>query len=154
MADRQTIQQYLLNVEWLRPAGSGSNNIKQIPATSFSAKHGTQNAACSEGGECVGWIKHDDWIRYDGFNFGNRTDRVEIRAASISGGGSIELRMDSPAGKLLGSCLIPNTGGWQSWTTFNTKIKPVSGVHKLCLLFHFKHHCFDKRFKPGLLIIV
>ena len=32
------------------------------PATGFAARHGTQNAACSEGGECIGFIEHGHWV--------------------------------------------------------------------------------------------
>ncbi len=130
-------QDYLLNVAWLRP-GNGSEYAGRIPATSFAAKRGTQNAECSEGGECVGFILHGDWVRYERADFGKRSAEVEIRAASASEGGVIELRLDTPEGELLGTCLVPNTGGWQSWSSFKTKIKPVSGVKTLCLAFKAK----------------
>ena len=47
--------------------------------------------------------------------------------------------MDSPDGEILGTCRVPNTGGWQSWSTFTRRIKPragsnaVPGVSKLGL---------------------
>lgn len=125
-------EQYLVNVEWLRP-GTGSEN--HVPATAFTAKHGTQNAACSEGGECVGWIGHGDWLRYDRIDFGTRAVELEIRAASDSEGGVIEVRDGAPDGDLLGSCSVPNTGGWQAWSSFKPRIKPVGGVHTVCLVF-------------------
>ncbi|MCX8038110.1 MAG: carbohydrate-binding protein [Candidatus Sumerlaeia bacterium] len=124
---------YLLNVAWLRRGSQ--ENAPRIPATSFAAKQGTQNAPCSEGGECIGFIEHGHWVRYDRFDFGERTERLQIRAASASEGGIIEVRLDSPQGELLGACTVPNTGGWQSWSTVNAKIKPVSGVRTLCLVF-------------------
>ena len=127
-------QEYLLNVAWLRP-GDGSGNAGRIPATGFAAKHGTQNAPSSEGGECIGFIAHGDWVRYERIDFGQRTEQMEIRAASASEGGIIEIRLDAPDGELLGTCWVPNTGGWQSWSSFKTKLKPVSGVKTLCLVF-------------------
>lgn len=130
----QAGQDYLLNVAWLR-RGDRGGNAGRIPATSFVAKRGTQNAPCSEGGECLGFIAPGDWVRYERIDFGQRTEQVEIRAASATEGGLIELRLDAPDGKLLGTCLVPNTGGWQSWSSFKTKIKPVSGVNTLCLVF-------------------
>ena len=60
--------QYLLNVAWLRPDG-GSGRARRIPATAFAAKKGTQNAPCSEGGECIGFIEHGHWVRYERIDF-------------------------------------------------------------------------------------
>jgi hypothetical protein len=130
----QSSQGYLLNVAWLRP-GSAAANTSRIPATAFAAKHGTQNAACSEGGECIGFIEHGHWVRYERVDFGPRTEQLEIRAASASDGGRIELRLDGPDGELLGTCSVPNTGGWQSWLSYHPSIKPVSGVKALVLVF-------------------
>jgi alpha-L-arabinofuranosidase len=130
----QPSQQYLLNIAWLRP-GDPSENSPHIPATGFTAKHGTQNAPCEEGGDCIGWIAHGDWVQYEHVDFKQHTDHLEIRAASATEGGIIEIRMDAPDGELLGSCSIANTGGWQSWSSFKTKIKPVSGVKTICLVF-------------------
>jgi hypothetical protein len=123
-ADRGT----LLNVAWLQ-AGN------RIAATGMSQRHGTTNAPCSEGGECIGWIMHGDWVRYDTAEFKTGTEELEIRAASASEGGIIELRLDSPDGELLGTVPVPNTGGWQSWVSYKAKIKKLSGVKPLCLAF-------------------
>jgi hypothetical protein len=125
--------QFLLNVAWLRPAGG--TETARIPAPAFAAKHGTTNAPSSEGGECVGWIAAGDWVRYEKVDFKQGAEQVEIRAASAADGGVIELRLDSPDGELLGACDVENTGGWQSWITYKTKIKPVSGIKTLCLAF-------------------
>ncbi|MEI8292021.1 MAG: carbohydrate-binding protein, partial [Verrucomicrobiota bacterium] len=90
---------------------------------------------CSEGGECLGWIMSGDWVRYEQMDFKQGVRQVEIRAASASEGGIIELRLDTPDGDLLGACHVANTGGWQSWVTHKTTIKLVSGVKTLCLVF-------------------
>ena len=126
-------QQYLLNVAWLRPGGA--ENGGQIPAAEFAAQNGIQPAPCSEGGQCIGWIEHGDWVQYERIDFGRRTGQIEIRAASETTGGVIEIHLNTPDGELLGICPVPNTGGWQSWRSFTTKIRPVSGVKTLCLVF-------------------
>jgi hypothetical protein len=126
--------QYLLNVAWLRP-GKGTGNAGRIPATSYTAKNGTQNAPCTEGGECIGFIEHGHWVRYEQLDFGAATDQMEIRAASASGGGIIEIRLDQPNGELLGTCPVPNTGEWQNWVSFQARLKPISGTKTLCLVF-------------------
>ena len=40
-------------------AGKGAD----LPASRAAAKHGTQVAPCSEGGQCVGFICAGDWLR-------------------------------------------------------------------------------------------
>lgn len=125
-------QQYLLNVAWLRP---GSGDADRIPAARFAAQQGVQTAPCSEGGECIGWVDAGDWTRYERVDFGQSAEAIEIRAASATEGGIIEIRLDTPEGNLLGACSVPNTGGWQSWESFNVRIKPTSGVKTVCLAF-------------------
>jgi alpha-N-arabinofuranosidase len=122
---------YLLNVAWIKP----ELTTGRVAADSFAAQQGVQTAACSEGGQCIGWIENGDWARYDKVDFGPGSEQVEIRAASVTEGGIIELRLDSTAGPLLGTCLVTNTGDWQSWSSFRAMIKPTSGVHNLCLVF-------------------
>jgi alpha-L-arabinofuranosidase len=127
--------QYLLNVSWLRP-GKDRGEAGRVPADKFAAHKGVQTAACSEGGQCIGWIEHGSWVRYDGVDFGQSTDNMEIRAASPGEGGLIEVRLDKPEGELLGICRVRNTGDWQSWATFNARLtKAVSGVKTVCLVF-------------------
>jgi hypothetical protein len=127
-------QGYLLNVSWLRPGGE-AGSAGRVAATAFATRHGTQNAPCSEGGECVGFISHGDWLRYERIDFGEQTQQMEIRAASAAEGGIVELRLDAPEGELLGTCSVPNTGGWQAWSSFRANLKPLSGVRSLCLVF-------------------
>lgn len=130
----ETQGNYLLNVAWLRPRRDVENNDR-IAAADFAAQHGIQSAPCSEGGQCIGWIEHGDWVRYERIEFGTRAEQMEIRAASETTGGIIEIRLNAPDGELLGDCSVPNTGGWQSWSSFNAKIEPTSGVKTVCLVF-------------------
>lgn len=124
--------EYLLNLAWIQPEAAKSF---RVPATSFAAQLGVQSAPCSEGGECIGWIENGDWVRFDSVDFGARTEQVAFRAASVTEGGIIEVRLGTPEGDLLGAVSIPNTGDWQSWTTFRARIKPQSGRKNLCLSF-------------------
>ncbi|MBN2506133.1 MAG: carbohydrate-binding protein [Verrucomicrobia bacterium] len=126
--------QYLLNVAWLRPVRDAAD-AGRIPATRVAARKGTQNAPCVEGGECLGFIEHGHWVRYDAVDFGSRTEQIEFRAASASEGGVIEIRLDTPEGERLGSCAVRNTGDWQAWASFTAPIRPVGGTRVLCLVF-------------------
>ncbi len=121
--------QYLLNVAWLQVGA------RRIPSEGFAAQRGVQTADCSEGGQCIGWIEHGDWVRYDNVDFGDGTEEMEFRAASVTGGGQIEIRLGAPNGDLIGVCPVADTGDWQAWATFKGKIKPTRGQHALCLVF-------------------
>ena len=68
-------------------------------------------------------------------DFGRRTEQMEIRAASATTAGSSRSAWTRPDGEFLGACTVPNTGGWQSWSSFKAKIKPASGIKTLCLVF-------------------
>ncbi|MEI6783275.1 MAG: carbohydrate-binding protein [Verrucomicrobiota bacterium] len=125
---------HLLNVAWFRP-GKGGDKAAQIPADRYTAKQGPRNAPCTEGGQCIGWIGDGAWVKYERVDFGERTESVEVRAASPSGGGQIELRLDSANGELVGTCAVADTGDWQGWQSFRAAIKPTSGVKNLCLVF-------------------
>ncbi|TWT83647.1 Endo-1,4-beta-xylanase Z precursor [Planctomycetes bacterium CA13] len=128
--NNQKAEQYLLNLAWLRPKNGQKTSVDKA-----SARHGVETAECSEGGSCVGWIDHGDWIQFNEFHFGNSTKQVELRVSAIVAGSIVELRQDSPEGELLGSCVVPRTGGWQEWTSVVAQIKPASGNRTLCVVF-------------------
>jgi len=133
----------LLNVAWLRP-GEGPDMAERVNANSFAAQQGIQKAPCSEGGECIGWIEQGDWVRYEKIDLGQNCRQIEVRAASATRGGIIEIHLDTQDGELLGTCAVPNTGGWQEWSSFKAKIKPTGGIKTLCLTFK-GHHSQDAR---------
>ena len=124
--------EHLLNVAWLR---SAREDAPRTAAAAFAGQQGVQTAACSEGGECIGWVEEGDWVRYEGVDLGQTTEQMELRVSSASGGGVIEIRLDSPTGELLGTGRVRNTGDWQSWTSIKPKIKASSGTKTLCLVF-------------------
>jgi len=125
--------QYLLNVAWFRPAGAP--DAARIPATRLSARQGTQNAACSEGGDCLGFIEQGHWVRYDAVDFGSGTEQLELRTASAADGGTIEIHLDQPTGELLGTAQVAHTGDWQSWVSVPARIRRTSGTHPVALVF-------------------
>jgi len=124
-------EQALLKVSWLKIGEGG----KWIAADSFSVQSGTETAECAEGGTCIGSVHDGDWIQFDNVDFGKDTKEILIRTESLSIGGIIELRLNSPQGSVLGTASVPAPGGRQSWTTSIATIKPTSGVRKLCLVF-------------------
>ncbi len=59
----------------------------------------------------------------------------QLAVASNKTGGSIEIRLGSPTGTLVGTLPVPNTGGFQSWQEKSVTINTVTGVHNVYFVF-------------------
>jgi len=50
--------------------------------------------------------------------------------------GTVEYRLDRPAGPRIAAVPVANTGGWQSWQSRTVRLeRGVTGVHRLYLAF-------------------
>lgn len=67
----------------------------------------------------------------------NGPGRDEIHGPGRQRGerGAIELRLDKPDGKLIGTCKVPNTGDVQTWTSADCAVTEAKGEHDLHLRF-------------------
>lgn len=75
-----------------------------------------------------------DWICYKDADLGEGPHFFEARAAS-SDGGSIEVRLHSPDGTVIGTCPVPAAGSKQKWQTHACTITGSSGKHTVFLKF-------------------
>ncbi len=98
-----------------------------VQAETINLQSGIKTDVCSEGGIMVTSISNDDYIRVKGVDFGDGADKFEVRAASNSSGGTIELRLGSKDGTLVGTCEITGTGGWTTWKTFQCNVNKCTG---------------------------
>nr|WP_317890666.1 glycoside hydrolase family 43 protein [Paenibacillus arenilitoris] len=79
---------------------------------------------------------HDgDWTAVAGVDFGDGASSVSASIASAAEGSTIELRLDRPDGKLIGTLVVPNTGSLRQWKEVETKIAGAEGIHDLYFLF-------------------
>lgn len=115
----------------VRVSGSAST----VEASSFSTQSGIDLENCSEGGQDVAYIENGDYIGFKDVDFGDGADKIDVRVAANAGGSSIEVRIDGPDGKLLGTVDVAATGGWQTWQTMSASLTKTSGVHDLYLVF-------------------
>ncbi|MDR7272462.1 beta-glucanase (GH16 family) [Pelomonas saccharophila] len=103
---------------------------RQIEAEAYNAMAGVQLEACTEGGQNVGYIDNGDWMAYNSVTFpSSGSYRVEYRVAAAVGG---TLSLDLNAGSIqLGQVGVPNTGGWQNWTTISHTVNINAGTYNV-----------------------
>ena len=81
-------------------------------------------------------INNGEYIKLRGVDFGKGAKQFNIAAAS-TGGVTVNLRLDSNKGPVVGTVTIGKTGNVEKYRVFSGKVKNVAGVHDLYI-------CFDK----------
>lgn len=104
-------------------------------AETMAWEEGIETASDPKTGMYVTDIDKGDFIKVRSVDFGKGAKRFEASVASATQGGSIEIRIDGPAGPLLGTCSVENTGGSSNWILQKCKIKKTKGVHDLYFVF-------------------
>ncbi|WP_311922686.1 family 43 glycosylhydrolase [Microbispora sp. H10836] len=104
-------------------------------AETIAWESGVETEPSNEGGMNVGFIDNGDYIKVKGVAFGTGASSFSARVASGASGGKIELRRDGVSGTLMGTCDVPGTGGWQTWTTVSCPVTNATGTHDLYLRF-------------------
>ena len=69
----------------------------------------------SGGGYDVGWVFAGEWLNYTVTVASAGTYDLEFRVASAGAGGTFHLEVNGV--NKTGGLTVPNTGGWQTWTT-------------------------------------
>ena len=116
----------------VRRATTGANTATtRIEAENFTDMSGIQTEPSSEGGENVGYTDSEDFLVYNSVNFPvSGTYTMQYRVASAVDGGRFSV--DLNAGEtVLGEISVPNTGGWQNWTTVSNTVTIAAGTYPL-----------------------
>lgn len=106
-----------------------------IEAEDYSSQSGVDVENCSEGGYDVAYIEDGDYIGFKDINFSRGAESISFRVASNGISNSIEVRLGSPDGKLIGSMEVGSTGGWQKWATQKCSIDKTTGVNDVYFIF-------------------
>src|SRR5262249_8596260 len=86
------------------------------------------------GGFDVGWTRPGEWLQYTANVTATGIYALELRVASFSTGGTV--RVEGDVVDVTGTLMMPNTGGWQTWSTVRTAgIQLQAGVHRFRLVF-------------------
>ncbi len=113
-------------------SGVQSSWSTQIEAEDYIVQSGTQTEACSEGGFNVGWIDTNDWLVWN-VNIPNAGSYlIEYRVASPNNGGVLQLEKAGGI-PVYGSLTIPNTGGWQNWTSISHAVNLDGGAQEIAI---------------------
>ncbi len=84
----------------------------------------------SGGGFNLGWIVTGEWLEYTVQIASAGLYTLDARVASTGSSGSV--RFDLDGADISGTMAVPNTGGWQSWTTVTkTGVSLPAGTHIL-----------------------
>ncbi|MBR6599740.1 MAG: carbohydrate-binding protein, partial [Oscillospiraceae bacterium] len=83
-------------------SGTISSDNDIIEAEDYNVQSGIDVENCSEGGRDVAYIENGDYIGFEDVNFGRGAESIRFRIASYSGGGTIEVRLGSESGTLIG----------------------------------------------------
>lgn len=102
----------------------------KIEAESYSAMNGIQTEACSEGTLNIGWIDTGDWVEYTVNVPASAQYAVEYRVASQYSSGQFDF---IAGGQKLAVVTVPNTGGWQNWTSITKTLALTAGQQKIRL---------------------
>lgn len=109
----------------------------KIEAENFNEQLGViiETNSDTDGTDNVTSINNGDWIKFDAIDFSGGFNKITARVASDTSGGTIELRVGSSEGTLLGELAVTNSGGWQNWTTEASYITTGTEEQDLYLVF-------------------
>ncbi len=111
------------------------NQAETMSAQSYLLP-GVETDVCDDvdGGRMVTDIESGDWIKIScvDFNKAPKTFEARISAQNFA---SIEVRVGSEKGRLLGTCEVVSTGGLSHWKTVSCSVNEVEGTHDLYLRF-------------------
>ncbi|WP_052503949.1 carbohydrate-binding protein [Micromonospora haikouensis] len=104
-------------------------------AETIAWSSGVETQPASGGTQNVWSINNGDYIKVKGVAFGTGAASFTARTASAASGGTIELRLDSATGPLVGNCRVSGTGGWQTWANTSCAVTGATGTRDLYLRF-------------------
>jgi uncharacterized protein YjbI with pentapeptide repeats len=89
----------------------------------------------------ISYVDHGEWVRFRAVDFGTNAagSTFAVRMATPRAGNEVEIRLDCPTGRTIGSFTTQVTGPWyETYTTVQGQLAndaPISGVHDVYVLF-------------------
>jgi beta-glucosidase len=80
-------------------------------------------------------VSAGNWIKFADAALGRGATHFTGSAAKASsGGGTVQIRLDSPTGRLVGTATVASTGDVYSYTPISTDLRGVTGRHDVYLV--------------------
>ncbi len=120
----------------VRPAADSMEPLATARAGLQAAAFNDMSGVQSEpGGSAIGHFDGGDWVKYSKVDFGSGATSATFSASKAGTGGTIEIRLGSPTGRLIGTLAPQDTGGWGNYRDQLVQLANfVSGVHDLYLV--------------------
>ncbi|MDP4269812.1 MAG: glycoside hydrolase family 43 protein [Bacteroidota bacterium] len=110
------------------------NPYERVEAETMAWSEGVEAASDNTAGVYITNINDGDYIKVRSVDLKKGAKQFLAHAASSSKG-EIEIRTGSIYGDIIGVCKVNSTGGLDKWTTLNSKVKKVKGIHDLYFVF-------------------
>lgn len=110
---------------------------RKTEAETIAFSEGVKASQNKEVGVFVNAMQNNSYSKVKGVDFGNQgPSRFTARVGTTHNGGvTMEVRVDNPDGKLLGTLRVPLTGGDDRWTLVSIDVAEVVGVHDLYFVY-------------------
>ncbi len=85
-----------------------------------------ENCTDAGGGYNIGWMGTGEWLEYTVNVSGTGTYTIEARVAAMAAGKTFYVEFNGV--NKTGNITVPNTGGWQNWTTVSVPVSLSAGT--------------------------
>nr|WP_245947938.1 family 43 glycosylhydrolase [Paenibacillus sambharensis] len=124
------------------PAIANLNPYKRVEAETFAWNAGIRTSAANAPANAdqpvnlyVTDVHDGDWFAVANVDFGDTGAKTFEAGVSAAAGGTLEIRLDSPNGQVIGKVKIAPSKGKSKWKVACTELKQVSGVRHLFFTF-------------------
>jgi len=109
----------------------------RVEAESYQRDSGIQRGPSNSNPISVAYnIDNGDWLKFNNVEFCNGFDRVTVRYSSNSSRkGFIEIREDSPTGRLRATLDIKSTGSWSNYEEDTVLLSDADGTEDIYMVF-------------------
>jgi hypothetical protein len=133
--DDGSVSELKIREDNVKPIGTLDPRVK-IQAETMAWVQGIETEKNETVGMYVTDIDNSDYIKIRQVDFSCQSPgQFQASVACGSVGGHIDVRIGSLDGRLLGRIDVENTGDWQTWKTLSCRVKSITGIHDLYLVF-------------------